>query len=100
QAASWRAYRVGFRCFGLSFAFAAAPLVVSWWAARGQHPVHPALRGALIGLACGLTAGLAVNLWCPVIALRHILIGHVGPVAMMVTMGALVGGWLLPPRYR
>jgi hypothetical protein len=82
--------RPGLRCFALSFVFGLWPLLAFALAQRRSDPVHPASLGAAIGAACGLWAGTLVDLWCPVSATYHVLLGHALPIVLL----ALGGGWL------
>jgi hypothetical protein len=83
------AERVGLRCLGLALASAAFPFAALTRLRRGSDPVHPVASGAAVGVACGAWAGVVVELWCPVAAMRHVLVGHVLPVVVLGTLGAL-----------
>jgi len=93
----------GRMCFPLTLAAAALPLLALMYARRESDPVHPALSGAALGSACGAAAGVMVELWCPVSAVRHIVIGHILPILLLAFMGALMGAQMLglggPPRH-
>jgi len=91
--------RPGERCLALSLLVAAGPLV-SLMAIRRHAPVHPALNGAVIGFAAGAWAWVAVDLWCPVAHVPHVLFGHVLPLFVLAGTGALFGRTLLSPRRR
>jgi Negative regulator of sigma F len=54
--------------------------------------------GAVIGFAAGACAWVAVDLWCPIAYVRHLLLGHLLPVFLLALTGALLGRLLLPPR--
>jgi hypothetical protein len=83
------AERVGFRCLGLALATAAFPFAALTRLRRGSDPVHPVASGAAIGVACGAWAGVVVELWCPVAAMRHVLVGHVLPMVVLGALGAM-----------
>jgi hypothetical protein len=85
----------GLRCFGLMLLFAGGPLSALFFLRRGVDPVHPRLLGAALGAASGAYAGVLVDLWCPSTELSHLLLGHVGPFAVLVLAGAWLGGRLL-----
>jgi hypothetical protein len=92
--------RVGFKCLRLSILTGALPLcaaLVSW---RGTDPLTPAATGAAFGAGAGLGSALLVDLWCPVAYVPHLLLGHVLPIAVLATLGALVGWRLLRVRSR
>lgn len=89
--------RPGERCLALSLVIAAGPLL-SFLAIRRGAPVQPALNGAVVGLAAGACAWVAVDLWCPVAYVPHLLLGHVLPLLVLAGAGALLGRAVLPPR--
>jgi hypothetical protein len=91
--------RPGLRCLALSLLVAVGPLL-SFLAIRRSAPVGPALNGAVMGLAAGACAWLAVDLWCPVAYVPHVLLGHVLPLFILAGAGALLGQALLSPRQR
>lgn len=91
--------RIGLRCLGLSLLVAMGPLV-SFLALRRSAPVQPALNGAVAGLAAGACAWVAVDLWCPVAYVPHLLLGHVLPLGVLAGAGALLGQALLSLRHR
>jgi hypothetical protein len=92
--------RPGLRCFGLTLAFALGPLVFLAVAWRESDPTHPVSRGAALGAAAGMYAGAMVDLWCPVGDLRHVLLGHALPIALLGLLGLWVGHQLLAIRSR
>jgi hypothetical protein len=94
------ASRLGLRCFALTLAFALGPLVFLAAAWRGSDPTHPVSRGAALGVAAGMYAAAMVDLWCPVGDLRHVLLGHALPVALLGLLGLWVGHRLLAIRGR
>ena len=91
--------RPGERCLSLSLLVAAGPLL-SLLAVRRHAPVQPALNGAVVGFAAGACAWVAVDLWCPVAYVPHVLFGHVLPLFVLAGAGALLGRTVLAPRYR
>jgi hypothetical protein len=92
--------RLGLRCFALTLAFALCPLVLFAAARRESDPTHPVSRGAALGVAVGMYAAAMVDLWCPVGDLRHVLLGHALPVALLGLAGLWVGHRLLAIRGR
>ena len=92
--------RPGLRCFGLTLALALGPLVFLAAARRESDPTHPVSRGAALGAAAGMYAAAMVDLWCPVGDLRHVLLGHALPVALLGLLGLWVGHRLLAIRGR
>jgi hypothetical protein len=92
--------RVGYRCLGLTTLLAAWPFVVLALLRRGSDPTHPRSLGAALGVAAGAAAVALVDLWCPVGHLRHLLLGHVLPMALLGVMGVIVGQRVLAIRSR
>ena len=91
--------RPGERCLSLSLLVAVGPLL-SFLAIRRHAPVRPALNGAVMGFAAGACAWVAVDLWCPVAYVPHVLLGHVLPLFVLAGAGALLGQPLLSLRPR
>jgi hypothetical protein len=91
--------RPGLRCLALSLFVAVGPLV-SFVVMRRGAPVRPALNGAAMGFAAGACAWVAVDLWCPVAYVPHLLMGHVLPLLILAGMGALLGQTYLSLRRR
>jgi hypothetical protein len=91
--------RAGLRCLSFSLIVAAGPLL-AFLAARRSAPTQPALNGAVMGLAAGACAWVAVDLWCPVAYVPHLLLGHVLPLFVLAGVGALLGQTLLSIRRR
>ncbi len=91
--------RSGLRCLALSLLVAMGPLV-SFLAMRRSAPVQPALNGAAMGLAAGACAWVAVDLWCPVAYVPHVVLGHVLPLGVLAGAGALLGQAFLSLRRR
>jgi hypothetical protein len=91
--------RSGLRCLCLSLLVATGPLI-SFLAIRRKAPVRPALNGMAIGLAAGAWAWVAVDAWCPVAYVPHLLLGHLLPVFVLAGVGALLGQAFLSVRPR
>jgi hypothetical protein len=91
--------RLGLRCLVLSLFVALGPLL-SFLAIRRHAPAQPALNGAVMGFAAGAVAWIAVDLWCPVAYVPHVLLGHVLPLFVLAGAGALLGQMLLSLRRR
>lgn len=77
----------GAGCGALSLALAAAPLAVGVWALSAFAAT--ALRGALVGLAAGAAASLALHFHCPSGDALHLGLFHAGPWALLAALGAL-----------
>ena len=89
--------RAGFRCFALTLAVAIGPLA-SFLAIRRYAPLRPALNGAIVGVAAGACSWVAVDLWCPVAYVPHLVFGHLLPIFLLAAFGAVAGGGYLSPR--
>jgi hypothetical protein len=83
--------RVGVRCLAFTLVLAATPLAAFLRLRRGVEPRRPSALGAAAGAACGAWAGVVVDLWCPLSAPAHALVGHALPVAILVIAGAALG---------
>ncbi len=90
--------RPGLKCFGLTVAAAAFPLIALALVRRGSDAVHPAATGAALGAACGASAGVMVEMWCPVSEMRHVVVGHVAPIVLLAALGAALGMRVLAVR--
>jgi hypothetical protein len=92
--------RIGLRCLGYTLVMAVTPLAAFLRLRRGVEPRRPSALGAGAGAACGAWAGVVVDLWCPLTAPAHVAVGHVLPLALLVAVGAVVGGRTLGVRAR
>lgn len=87
-------------CFALTLAAAACPLVGLSRVRRSSDPMHPVASGSALGVACGACAGVMVDLWCPVAAPRHVLVGHILPMGVLALFGAVLGARVIAMRHR
>jgi hypothetical protein len=92
--------RLGLKCLGLTVAAAAFPLVALAFVRRESDPVHPVATGAALGSACGASAGVMVEMWCPVATPQHVAIGHILPIVVMAVLGASLGARVIAIRLR
>jgi hypothetical protein len=90
--------RIGYRCAALTLAIAATPLGAFLRLRRGVEPRLPMALGAAAGAACGACATVVVDAWCPLTNARHVAVGHVGPLIVLIVVGAVLGTRLLGPR--
>jgi hypothetical protein len=90
--------RVGYRCLGYTIAIAATPLATFLRLRRGAEPRRPSTVGAAAGAASGALAGVLVDLWCPLTAPAHVVVGHVLPLVVLIGVGAVVGSRVLGVR--
>ena len=70
------------------------PLLAALWLLRRLAPLHRARAGALAGAAAGAIPGLLMQLACLYVP-AHILMFHIGPVAVLGLVGALLGSLVL-----
>jgi hypothetical protein len=90
--------RVGHRCLGYTLAIAATPLAAFLRFRRGIEPRRPSALGAAAGAVSGAWAGLVVDLWCPLTAPAHAIVGHALPLVLLIGVGAVLGGRTLGVR--
>ena len=77
----------GLRCFAIAATVGLFVLSSFTAALRRSAPVASRLRGAALGAAAGAWAGLSVFVFCPATDLRHLLVGHVLPIAAFTLLG-------------
>jgi Negative regulator of sigma F len=77
----------GLRCLAIAVTVGLLVLVSLTAALRRSGPVASRLRGAALGAAAGAWAGLGVFLFCPATDHRHLLVGHVLPIAILTLLG-------------
>jgi hypothetical protein len=92
--------RLGLKCLGLTMVTAGLPLFGLALVRRGAAPRHASAIGAALGSACGAAAGVMVEMWCPVATPRHIVVGHILPIAMLAALGAVLGARFIAMRTR
>jgi hypothetical protein len=81
-------------CFRTS-AVAALPAVAAAGVLSARAlPLRPMVAGALYGFGCGLIADAGLRLWCEFSAPSHIVLAHLGAVAVSTIIGALAA-WTL-----
>jgi len=77
----------------------ALPMASFLFLRRGIEPRGPWALGAAIGASCGASAGVLVDLWCPLTDTRHVLVGHVLPIVILVIVGTVLGRRVLGVRH-
>lgn len=92
---------MGWPCAARTVAVAAVPWVVLLIAVRRGAPLVPGLAGVLAGIASFCIAAAELRLTCSLDARWHLLIWHLAPVAMGVSVSLAVGlYWLSRWRRR
>lgn len=94
----WWPERPGLRCLYLATAMGTAPVAAMLYLCRGTAPAHPRLTGLALGTSAGALVWVLVDLWCPVAHVRHLLLGHILPLALFTAIGAAAGGLLAARR--
>jgi hypothetical protein len=80
---------VGAPCLYIGSAVGLLVLGAFATALRRAAPAASRLRGAALGAAAGAWAGLTVFVFCPAGAHRHLLVGHVLPIAALTLVGLI-----------
>jgi hypothetical protein len=84
----------GLQCAGWQLVIAIPVFLVSLWFILRGATVSSVLAGALAGLGAGLLSDAAIHLHCPAIDPSHTVTWHLGAVALLTSMGALLGKML------
>jgi hypothetical protein len=74
-------------CLAIAAAVGLLVLITFTAALRRAAPVASRLRGAALGATAGAWAGLGVFIFCPATELRHLVVGHVLPIAAFTLLG-------------
>jgi hypothetical protein len=77
----------GLRCLAIAAVVGLLVLFTFTAALRRSAPVASRLRGAALGAAAGAWGGLGVFVFCPATEYRHLLVGHVLPIATFTLLG-------------
>jgi len=86
-------------CFLRVMLISLVPAVLLVVMLRRAAPLSPAWTGALAAVAALCTGALAIQFICPLADPGHALLGHFGPVAVLATLGSLLGWRLFAPRH-
>lgn len=79
------------KCLGLTSLATAAGVFGTWlWIRHGFLPSQTLLTVAGAGALCGFGA---VQLFCPLLDLRHVLVSHVPPVILAAWLATTVAGY-------
>lgn len=82
-------------CGGYVLQIAAILLLAGFMLIRRVLPVGGRPLGAALGAAGGALAGLALHFHCPVASTAHVLLSHVGAMALACAAGAIIFSALL-----
>lgn len=86
---------MGLPCTGWQLLIAIPIFLFSLWFILRGAAVSSAIAGALAGLGAGLLSDAAIHLHCPAVDPLHTVTWHLGAVALLAAVGALIGK-LLP----
>lgn len=70
---------------------------LSWVVLRGYAVLSPVMTGAAAGLLAGLAGETTLQIYCPIMDARHILVAHLS-VAVLCTAGGVLIGCLADVR--
>jgi hypothetical protein len=87
----------GYRCLTLAATVGVVVLASFTMALRRSAPVASRLRGAALGAAAGVWAGVGVFIFCPSGHEQHLLVGHVLPILAFTLLGAIATPRALRP---
>ena len=87
----------GYRCLALAATVGLLALASFTIALRRSVPVASGLRGAVLGAAAGVWAGLGVFVFCPSGDHHHLLTGHVLPILALTLLAAMAIPRVLRP---
>jgi hypothetical protein len=82
---------MGLQCAGWQLLIAIPVFLVSLWFILRGASVSGVLAGALAGLGAGLLSDAAIHFHCPAVDPSHTVTWHLGAVALLASMGALIG---------
>jgi hypothetical protein len=78
-------------CFLLALGLSLPALLALAWVRRDADVKHARATGAALGGAAGAWGGTFVDAHCPSLALAHLAVGHILPIAILALVGALFG---------
>jgi hypothetical protein len=87
--------RACLHCIGFVFETAAVFLVAGLFALRRLVPVGGARAGLALGAAAGAMGGFVLHFICPYAGTAHVVLGHVGGMALTAVAGALLAATII-----
>jgi hypothetical protein len=78
---------LGMRCLGLTLAMGAWPLLALVLARKYDDPIKARVTGAALGVTVGAAVGVLTDLWCPIVNLPHVALGHILPMGLFASAG-------------
>jgi hypothetical protein len=84
-------WRSGWICLKAGTLFALAAAVPFWLLLRRGALLSPRVTGAAAGLLAGLVGTSVLEIHCPILDARHILVFHLGVALLGAMIGLLVG---------
>ena len=98
ELSEWWPERPGFRCLLWTLLMGAGLLASLLYARRRTVTSRAALLGGAMGVAVGAAGWVLTDLWCPVGHAAHLAVGHLLPLIILGSLGAVVGHFVLPIR--
>jgi hypothetical protein len=81
--------RVGMGCLQAGIPYAIPALILFWFVLRRGAFLHPYLSGATAGMLAGLIGTSVLEVHCPILDMRHILVWHLGVCLVGLLAGLL-----------
>jgi hypothetical protein len=92
--------RAGLMCAYSTCLLAALPWIALAWAVKRAAPMHGAASGALIGASALLFSYALMLIRCPIDEPLHVIVWHLLPALIAISLSALAGAFLLRFRPR
>lgn len=82
---------IGSGCLAFTTLMGLGPLFFASLALQGSFPSVPIIRGAAVGVLCGLFGAIGMHAVCPCALRSHLLIGHGVPILLLGLLGGAFG---------
>lgn len=84
-------WNTGGQCLTLTSLMGLGPLFFASLALQGSFPSVPIIRGAAVGVLCGLFGAIGMHAVCPCALRNHLLISHGAPILLLALLGGAFG---------
>jgi hypothetical protein len=84
-------WRGGGACMTISSLMGIGPLLFASLALQGSFLSAPIVRGAAVGILCGLFGAIGMHAVCPCAVRSHLLLGHGTPILLLALVGGALG---------
>jgi hypothetical protein len=81
----------GGACMTISSLMGVGPLLFASLALQGSFLSAPIVRGAAVGILCGLFGAIGMHAVCPCAVRSHLLLGHGAPILLLALLGGALG---------